>query len=114
MRQPANAPTHSDDDIAIMIPDSKQKDPQYFNYLGAHGQKSVVECIEDTFKLNMWRELNDLSDVGCSVMNAIYSWCEMHGISIDYADTIRQRYYRIRDSYVKKGVDLRKRRKIYE
>lgn len=107
-------PTHSDDDIAIAIPDSKAKDPMVYNYLGLHGRKAISECIEDNFRLNMWRELNDLSDVGCSIMTAIYSWCEMHGIDIEYADTIRQRYYRIRDSYAKKGVDMRKRRKIYD
>ena len=45
------------------------------------------------------------------MMTAIYAWCEKHGIDIDYADTIRQRYYRIRDQYTKKGIDLMKKTK---
>lgn len=45
------------------------------------------------------------------MMTAIYAWCEKHGIDIDYADTIRQRYYRIREQYAKKGIDLMKKKK---
>lgn len=102
------------DEVAIAIPDSKAKDPIIYNYLSTYGKKAVAECINDTFRLNMWAELNDLSDVGCSVMTAIYSWCEMHGISVDYAWTIRQRYYRMRDSYLKKGIDLRRKKRVHD
>lgn len=111
-KQPDAPLAHDEGDTAVCVPDSKAKDPAVFNYLGKHGRKAVEECIEDNFRLNMWHELNDLSDVGCSVMKAIYSWCEMHGISIDYADTIRQRYYRLRDAYARKGVDMRRRRRL--
>ena len=114
VKQPDVIVPHEESDVAICIPDSKSKDPMIYNHLLTHGKKAVVECIEDNFKLNMWRELNDLSDVGCKIMTAIYSWCEIHGIEIEYADTIRQRYYRIRDSYNKKGIDMRKHRKTYE
>ncbi len=94
--------------VAICIPDSKSKDPMTFNYLGVHGKEAVAECIEDLFRRNMWSELNDLSDCGCSVMKAIYSWCEMHNIDIDYANTVRQRYYRIREFYSRKNCSLMK------
>lgn len=110
-KQPGNyLPSHCADDVAIAIPDSKAKDPLVYNYLGERGKGAVIECIEDNFNRNMWSELNDLSDVGCSVMSAIYAWCENHGIDIDYGYTIRQRYYRIRDAYRKKNVDLRRRK----
>jgi hypothetical protein len=112
VKQPNTPEKKSDKDIAIAIPDSKAKDPMIYNHLGQHGKMAVAECIEDTFRRNMWAELNDLSDVGCSVMKAIYSWCEMHGIDIEYAWTIRQRYYRLRDSYKKNGIDLRKRKRF--
>lgn len=102
----------ADGDTPVCIPDSKAKDPAVYNYLGPSGRRAVQECVEDMFKLNLWTELNDLSDVGCTVMTAIYSWCEMHGISLDYADTIRQRYYRLRDGYLKRGVDLRRKRRM--
>lgn len=101
----------SDKNVAICIPDSKSKDPMTYNYLGPKGKEAIVECIEDLFRRNMWAELNDLSDCGCSVMKAIYSWCEMHGIDLDYANTVRQRYYRLRDSYTKKNCNLKKSRR---
>lgn len=114
-KQPGSVPEpQKDNEVAIAIPGSKAKDPMFYNYLGKHGKKAVAECINDTFKMNMWAELNDLSDVGCSVMKAIYSWCEMHGINIDYAWTIRQRYYRLRDAYLKKGIDLRRKKRIHD
>ena len=96
---------------AVCIPDNEKKDPSIYNYLGPKGKEAVVECIERTFKLMMWNELNDMSDVGCSVLSAIDAWCEMHGIDIEYDRTILMRYNRLRNSYVKKGIDLRRRRR---
>lgn len=96
---------------AVCIPDNEKKDPATFNYLGPKGKEAVIECIERTFRLMMWRELNDLSAVGCSVLGAIDAWCEMHGIDIEYDRTILMRYNRIRKSYEKKGIDLRHRRR---
>ncbi len=96
---------------AVCIPDNGKKDPAVYNYLGPKGKEAVVDCIERTFKLMMWSELNDMSDVGCSVLNAIDAWCEMHGIDIEYDRTILMRYNRLRHSYLKKGIDLRRKKR---
>lgn len=114
-RQPAAGPEpHADEDTAICIPDSKAKPAEYFNHLTLHGRAAVVECIDDTFRRSIWAELNDLSDVGCRLTTAIYTYCENHGIDIDYMGTIRQRYYRMRDGYARKGVSLRKRKTAHD
>lgn len=97
---------------AVCIPDNEKKDPATYNYLGPKGKEAVVDCIERTFRLMMWSELNDMSDVGCSVLGAIDAWCEMHGIDIDYADTIRQRFYRERRFQLDCGVDLRRKKRM--
>ncbi len=110
-RQPDTA---ADGLTAVCIPDNEKKDPSVYNYLGPKGKEAVVHCIERTFKLMMWSELNDMSDVGCSVLGAIDAWCEMHGIDIEYDRTILMRYNRIRNSYVKKGVDLRRRMRNHD
>ncbi len=99
---------------AVCIPDNEKKDPATYNYLSPKGKEAVVDCIERTFKLMMWNELNDMSTVGCSVLAAIGAWCEMHGISIDYDRTILQRYNRLRNSYVKKGIDLRRKTRVHD
>lgn len=103
--------SYQSDLTAIAIPDSKTKPAASFNYLGPRGKNAIVECCEHLFNRNMWNELGDMSDLGCKTMTAIYAWCEKHGIDCDYADTIRQRYYRIRDSYTKRGIDLMKKKR---
>ena len=96
-----------DDEIAICLPESKQKPLITYNYLGPHAKAAVAECIEDTFRLQMWKELNGLENCGCSILKGIQAWCEANGISIDYDYTLKMRYQRMRNSYLKKGIDLR-------
>ena len=100
-----------EDLTAICVPDSASKPAEYYNYLTPRGKMAVAECCEHLFRRCMWNELGDMSDLGCNMMSGIYAWCEKHGIDIDYADTIRQRYYRIREQYAKHGIDLMKKTK---
>lgn len=97
----------AEDEVSIRIPDSKQKPVLTYNYLGPHGKAAVIECIEDNFRRQMWSDLGDLHDCGCSLLKAINAWCEANGISIDYDYTIKMRYQRMRNSYLKNGVDFR-------
>lgn len=101
--------TSNDELTAICIPDSKTKPSATYNFLSPRGKDAVIQCCELLFNRNMWTELGDMSSLGCKTMTAIYAWCEKHGISVDYADTIRQRYYRMRSSYTKRGIDLMKK-----
>lgn len=91
---------------AICIPDSKAKPPQYYNYLGKKAKAAVKETIEDLFRTNLWNEISDLTRRNCGLNKTIAAWCEMHGIDDDYSETVRQKYYRMRDSYNKKGIFL--------
>lgn len=97
----------AEEEVAIRIPDSKQKPVITYNYLGTHAKAAVVECIEDNFRRQMWTDLGDLHDCGCSLLKAINAWCENNGISIEYDYTIKMRYQRMRNSYLKNGVDFR-------
>lgn len=94
---------------AICIPDSKAKPVQYYNYAGKACKEAVKECIEDLFRRNLWEELSNLDYHPCGINKIIYAWCEMHGIDIDYAETIRQKYYRMRKKYAEKGIILKKK-----
>lgn len=91
---------------AICIPDSKAKPPQYYNYLDKKAKAAVKETIEDLFRANLWNEISDLTRRNCGLNKTIAAWCEMHGIDDDYSETVRQKYYRMRDSYNKKGIFL--------
>ena len=98
----------ADDLTAVYIPDSKAKPPQYYNYLGKAAKAAVIEVIEDLFRQNLWNEIRDLT-VGHKPLNkTIFAWCEMHGIDPEYGNTVRQKYYRMRNAYNKKGIFLGK------
>jgi hypothetical protein len=92
----------------IVIPDSKAKNPEVYNYLGKKAKEAVTECIEDLFRRNLWAEIGTLTEKNCSVglNKTIAAWCEMHGIDDDYTETVRQKYYRMRKAYTKKGIFL--------
>lgn len=112
-RPNGNRPIIGDEStVTIAIPDSKQKPVITYNYLGKHAKEAVVECIEDTFRIQMWNDLNDLHEAGCSILKGIQAWCEANGISTDYDYTIKMRYQRMRNNYLKNGVDLRLRKRI--
>lgn len=92
---------------AIVLPDSKAKDPMIYNYLGPSAKEAVVEAIEDLFRRNLWTELGEQQLTNAVGINKqIASWCEMHGIDIDYIETVRQKYYRMRNAYNRKGMFL--------
>lgn len=93
----------------VAIPYSKQKDPEAWNYVTPSGKRFIAEYIEALFKDNLYKEFTEMCSEDSKIQTAAYSWCEMHGISIDYADTVRQRFYRERERLLDCGVDLRRR-----
>ncbi|MBP1531858.1 MAG: hypothetical protein ILA39_07015 [Bacteroidaceae bacterium] len=112
-RRPEDAePDISAPDLTpVAIPYSKQKDPEAWNYVTPSGRRFIAEYIEALFQDNLYSEFKEMcgDDGRAKLQTAAYTWCEMHGISIDYADTIRQRFYRERERLLARGVDLRKR-----
>lgn len=98
-----------DDMTAICIPYSKQKDPATWNYVSENGKKFIIEHIESIFLDNLWNEMSQMCSEDSKLQSAAYAWCEMHGIDLDYADTIRMRFYREKRKLLKKGIDLRKK-----
>lgn len=91
---------------AIVIPESKAKPPEKWHYLGPKGQDAVREAIKDLFTQNLWSDLSRLENTHIGVNTRIAAWCEMHGIGLDRVETVRQRYYRIRDAYTRRGINL--------
>lgn len=96
----------SDDATPIYIPDSKAKPPESYNYMTDSGKKAVREAIMDLFTRNLWNELRPIDNINIGVNTRIAAWCEMHGIGLDRVETVRQKYYRIREAYKKRGINL--------
>lgn len=90
----------------IVIPESKAKPTATYNYFGQHAKLALVETIEDLFRQNMWAELGTMFDGSVGLNKTISAWCEMHGIDDDHTEAVRQKYYRIRKAYGKKGIFL--------
>ena len=98
--------TASEGMTAIYIPDSKAKPPARYNHLGERGKAALREAINDLFTRNLWNELRPLDNVNIGVNTRIAAWCELHGIGIDRVETVRQKYYRIREAYRRRGINL--------
>ncbi len=104
--------THPDDYMAISMPDCKTKPAREFCYLGPRARRAVREMVCDLFKMDLWALIKDIPDRTCRMSFLISAWCEQHGIGIDYEDTVRQCFYRMRDQHTKKGVNLKSLKRI--
>lgn len=99
---------------AVCIPYSKQKDPASFNFVSSSGKNFIIEHIEAIFLMNLWNEMSQMCGDDTKLQSAAYAWCEMHGIDLDYADTIRMRYYREKKKLLEHGIDLRSKKRIHK
>lgn len=78
--------------------------------LSEEGAKMVEEEVNRLFEVDLWTAM--LPNVCESGLNlAIYNWCRKHGIDYDVEDTVRQRFYRLRERYRRVGVALGKQYK---
>lgn len=99
---------------AIAIPDSKSKPPaEGYTKMTKKGKAALREVIKDLFRRHLWSDINPIINSNVGVNTLITAWCEMNGIDLDRVETVRQCYYRMRDSYTKKGINLRSATKFY-
>lgn len=90
--------------VRLEIPYSKEKDPRVYSYLVDSAKDILIERFDLILINNMWTELLELSIIeDLELTKIIYAWCESHGIQNveddKNAETIRQKYYRIRKKY---------------
>jgi hypothetical protein len=100
--------------VAVTIPESSRKKAICWNYMSKSACDALMEIVEDTFKTQMWIELNEMTRCGCTLLKSVRAWCENNGINTDYDYTLKMRYQRMRDSYLKSGVDLRRKMKGWD
>lgn len=89
----------------VCIPYSKGKDPAGFNFIGKAGKAFIVDWMESIFMNNLIDEMKIMYAKGMKLQIVAEAWCEKHGINIDYADTIRMRYYRHKLELMKKEIN---------
>lgn len=89
--------------VAIVLPQFRDKDTRYYNYLPPRGRKALARCIYVRFRVKMWEELHRLDNTEGLLTDMIYAWMEAHGIECCERnwETIRQMYFRKRKVYRK-------------
>ncbi|MCH3994132.1 MAG: hypothetical protein LKE54_03605 [Prevotella sp.] len=107
-KRPANSQveTQRTNEIAINIPDSKAKDPQYYNYLTKFGKDAISEAINDAFTMQMFEDLTDIKMRGVALTKIVKDWMEANGIDPEQTGNVYQKFTRIKDSYRKYGVNI--------
>lgn len=98
---------HPDGRVAVAIPDSVAKPPEYYNYMSEAGKKAVAESIKDLFMRALWNDMTPLAVANVGFNKLLTAWCEANGINTDRVETVRQCYYRIRDKYAESGINLK-------
>lgn len=93
-------------ELAIEIPDSQSKRASIFNYLTSAGKQGIASAIDDLFTIHLYESLTDVGARGVQVTTLIQDWIQSNGISLDQLDNLRQKFYRVKDSYRKSGVNV--------
>lgn len=105
--KPDEVPDLDDDGLtAIAIPDSIGKPVEVWNSISQTGKLAVIESIQDLFSRALWSDISPLMKNRVKLSVMISAWCENNGISEDCSEAVRQRYYRLRKRFAKKGVNI--------
>lgn len=95
-----------DDELAICIPASQAKPPSKFNYVTIPGKKGIAEAINDLFSKHIWEDLMNEAVRDQPMTYLLEDWMTTNGISYDHFQNLKQKFYRIMDSYRKCGVNV--------
>ncbi len=108
--RPIDAPAErrEEGELAIVLPDSRAKRPDRFNFLTHHGKRAVAEAIDNIFTMHLWE---DLTDIGCRSVQLsclVMDWMEANGISMEgnNYENLRMKFQRIKDAYRRRGVNI--------
>ena len=94
--------------VRIVLPDNALRPPEYYHYLSRRSSDTMRAAIDALFRLALWSECAHLLGQKGNINKGIDRWCAGHGISIDYREGVRQKFYRMRLQYGKRGIMLGK------
>lgn len=109
-KRPCGQPPEKREDnmVAIVITDCDHSRPEFYNYLGHRGKRAIVSAIDALFRLDLWSGCAPLLHSNTELNRGIDKWCADNGISLDAREAVRQKFYRIRKSYLERGIVLGK------
>ncbi len=101
-------PMSDEDCVRIVIPDNSKHRPETYNFLSLAAQRELAFTVENLFVLHLWKECFHLLFIRGSLNSGLNDWCARNGIGIDYRESVRQRFYRMRTIYRRYGVNIGK------
>lgn len=92
--------------VSLVIPDNDLHRPEYFNHLSVRASAQMAEAIDTLFRLRLWSECVCLIHSQQGLNQGLDQWCRRQGISIEYREAVRQKFYRMRRAYERDGIIL--------
>lgn len=91
-----------EDEVAIVVPSFKHKDPHVYNYLPPHAECALLRCVKNRFEIELWNDLHRFGYLGQQQQDIIYAWMEQNGIELTETNwnTIAKIYQRKRNYYL--------------
>ncbi len=103
-----------EDEVAICIPYSKQRDPRTYNHISDTAKRALLENIKNAFAVDCWTFLHDFGSIGKQQKDLIYLYMEQRGIKEDGScwDAIAKVYQRLRKNYLTNECKKKRNEKI--
>jgi len=90
--------------VEVSVPDCSYKRASTFHYLSRRGRRRLTQMVDDLFQADLFGQLTSRTARGSLLKDAVWDWCMASGIAPDHTDTIRQRFYRMRESHKQCGL----------
>lgn len=98
---------HDNNMIPVIIPRIEGKPWPQYRYLGRRGRTRLADAVETLFRIDMWNSCAKYI-TNKNFQEQIEKWCKSRGICSDYWGAVMKKFYRMRQSYVKRGIVLGK------
>ncbi len=93
----------------ITLTDHATRRPEYYHHLTRRAAQTFASAIERQFRLALWCECSPLLYRPTGLNRGIDAWCQRQGISVEYREGVRQKFYRMRKEYQKNCHDSGKK-----
>lgn len=84
--------------LRVIVPDSKDKNPNVYNYLGKFARLAIHASVSELFRADMQHFFISLRNDSRAQKELIYAYMEEKGIDERHWDTVSKIWYRIRET----------------
>ena len=92
--------------VAIVLPQSKRRPPEVYNYLTKSAQDCICGMINNNFDSDLKSSVKRSVCNGVPIMKAVRAFMKHHNISLEHDETLRQRINRTVMFYKRKNLNF--------